>query len=82
MITDACVPLTRLPELIRRTREELDKSWLPAPLIAHAGLIVVEYNIEYRTLLSESLGEDIIIATLLTILALLWHSQQWFQQHN
>ena len=37
MITDACVPLSRLPDLIALTRLELDQSPLPAPVIAHAG---------------------------------------------
>ena len=39
MITDACVPLSRLSELITVTRAALDASWLPAPIIAHAGLL-------------------------------------------
>ena len=37
MVTDACVPLSRLSDLISLTRDALDKSWLPAPIIAHAG---------------------------------------------
>ena len=37
MITDVCVPLTKLPELIAQTRAEIDKSTLPCPIIAHAG---------------------------------------------
>jgi len=37
MITDACVPLSRLPDLIDLTRKEIDASFLPAPVIAHAG---------------------------------------------
>lgn len=37
MITDACVPLSRLPDLIAHTRADLDRSFLPAPIIAHAG---------------------------------------------
>ena len=40
MVTDACVPLSRLSDLISLTREALDKSWLPAPIIAHAGKFV------------------------------------------
>lgn len=39
MITDACVPLSRLSELITVTRAALDASWLPAPIIAHAGML-------------------------------------------
>lgn len=37
MITDACVPLSRLPELISASRALIDKSSLPCPLLAHAG---------------------------------------------
>jgi D-lactate dehydrogenase (cytochrome) len=37
MITDVCVPLTQLPLLIASTRAALDASWLPAPIVAHAG---------------------------------------------
>jgi D-lactate dehydrogenase (cytochrome) len=37
MITDVCVPLSRLPELISETRTELDASPLHCPIIAHAG---------------------------------------------
>ena len=32
MITDACVPLSRLPDLIALTRTEIDASFLPAPV--------------------------------------------------
>lgn len=37
LITDVCVPLSRLAECISATKEELDKSWLPCPVVAHAG---------------------------------------------
>ena len=37
MITDVCVPLSRLAELIAETRLELDASPLHCPIIAHAG---------------------------------------------
>jgi len=37
MITDACVPLSKLPEIMTLTRRELDKSPLPCPMLAHAG---------------------------------------------
>ena len=39
MITDVCVPLSQLPEIITRTKAELAKSNppLPAPIVAHAG---------------------------------------------
>ena len=44
MITDACVPLSRLSELITVTRAALDASWLPAPIIAHAGMLYKHFN--------------------------------------
>jgi len=37
MITDVCVPLTKLPELIQETRKHTDASPLHCPMIAHAG---------------------------------------------
>lgn len=37
MITDVCVPLSRLAQLIGETKEELRRSFLPSPLVAHAG---------------------------------------------
>mmetsp|Transcript_6223 Transcript_6223/g.9312 ORF Transcript_6223/g.9312 Transcript_6223/m.9312 type:complete len:560 (+) Transcript_6223:58-1737(+) len=37
MTTDVCVPLSKLPELISAIKEEIGKSWLAAPIVAHAG---------------------------------------------
>lgn len=37
MITDVCVPLSKLPDLIERSKAEIIESSLPAPLVAHAG---------------------------------------------
>lgn len=37
MITDVCVPLTKLPDLIHNTKERIAHSNLPCPIIAHAG---------------------------------------------
>ncbi|KAL3642767.1 hypothetical protein CASFOL_013582 [Castilleja foliolosa] len=37
MITDVCVPLSRLAELISRSKQELDSSPLVCTVIAHAG---------------------------------------------
>jgi len=37
MITDVCVPLTKLPDLIHETKLRIDQSTLPCPIIAHAG---------------------------------------------
>jgi len=36
-ITDVCVPVTRLADLISVCKAELDASPLPAPIVAHAG---------------------------------------------
>lgn len=36
MVTDVCVPVSRLAELISESKKELDASPLPAPLVAHA----------------------------------------------
>lgn len=37
LITDVCVPLSKLPLIISQTRTELSKSILPTQLLAHAG---------------------------------------------
>jgi D-lactate dehydrogenase (cytochrome) len=37
MITDVCVPLTRLAELMLYAKEAIEASKLPCPIIAHAG---------------------------------------------
>lgn len=37
MITDVCVPLSRLPDLIGIIREEIEKTNIPCPICAHAG---------------------------------------------
>ncbi|CAN0368851.1 unnamed protein product, partial [Discosporangium mesarthrocarpum] len=36
LITDVCVPLSRLADLIGQCKKELDASPLPAPIVAHA----------------------------------------------
>lgn len=36
MITDVCVPVSRLSDLIGESKRELDASPLPAPIVAHA----------------------------------------------
>jgi D-lactate dehydrogenase (cytochrome) len=35
--TDVCVPISRLAECITETRKELAASFLPAPIVGHAG---------------------------------------------
>lgn len=37
MITDVCVPLSNLADLIGQTKDEIQASFLPSPLVAHAG---------------------------------------------
>jgi D-lactate dehydrogenase (cytochrome) len=37
MITDVCVPLTKLPDLIQETKRRIQKTTLPCPILAHAG---------------------------------------------
>lgn len=37
MITDVCVPLSNLADLMDQTKEEIKASFLPTPLVAHAG---------------------------------------------
>jgi len=64
MITDVCVPLTKLPELIDITRKEIDKSTLPCPIIAHAGdgnfhlLIMFHPNIESEAKEAKKIATD------------------------
>ena len=35
--TDACVPISKLAETIRETKEDLDASGLIAPIVGHVG---------------------------------------------
>lgn len=37
MITDVCVPLSHLPNLINTSKELIQKTKLPCPIVAHAG---------------------------------------------
>ena len=37
MITDVCVPLSKLAQMIGQTKDEIAASFLPSPLVAHAG---------------------------------------------
>eukprot|EP00953_Heterococcus_sp_UTEX-ZZ885_P004008 2663-Heterococcus_DN1.PRE.1 len=37
MITDVCAPVSRLADLIGESKAQLDASWLPCPIVAHAG---------------------------------------------
>jgi D-lactate dehydrogenase (cytochrome) len=55
MITDACVPLSKLPDIIRWTREKIDASTLPSPIIAHAG----DGNFHVCIMLRPDVKEDV-----------------------
>lgn len=35
--TDACVPISKLPEMLIKTREDIDKAGLTAPMFGHVG---------------------------------------------
>ena len=37
MVTDVCVPISRLAECIRQTKEDIEKSSIMAPIAGHAG---------------------------------------------
>ena len=37
MVTDVCVPISRLAECIRETKEDIDASSIMAPIAGHAG---------------------------------------------
>lgn len=41
MVTDVCVPVSRLAELITESKEQLDASPLPTAIVAHAVSSVV-----------------------------------------
>jgi hypothetical protein len=44
MITDACVPLSKLPDIMMLTKQDLDLSTLCAPIVAHAGQRTTIFN--------------------------------------
>lgn len=52
MNTDVCVPISKLAQCIVQTREDLDRSWLKAPILGHVGdgnyhvLLVIDPNKE------------------------------------
>lgn len=66
MITDVCVPLSRLAECIDETKRELDATWLPCPLLAHSGdgnfhvLIFVDVNRPQDVAEAQRLAHNIV----------------------
>lgn len=66
MITDACVPVGRLAEVIAAMRQEIDASFLPSPIVAHAG----DGNFHCVIMLRPTVKEDVVEAKrLLDIMA-------------
>jgi len=53
LTTDVCVPISRLPECLLKTREDLDKVGLIAPIIGHVGdgnfHVMILYNDDQLT---------------------------------
>jgi len=37
VITDVCVPISKLPEMVTKTREDVDKSGIIGPMFGHVG---------------------------------------------
>lgn len=70
MITDVCVPLSRLADLISRSKQELDASSLTCTVIAHAGdgnfhtLILFDPNDEEQRRKAEKLNHFMVHAAL------------------
>jgi D-lactate dehydrogenase (cytochrome) len=53
MITDACVPISRLAECLEKTKEDIVKFNLVAPIIGHVGDGMRDG--EFRTTLSNTI---------------------------
>ncbi|XP_059462920.1 D-lactate dehydrogenase [cytochrome], mitochondrial isoform X2 [Corylus avellana] len=70
MISDVCVPLSRLAELISRSKQELNASPLVCTVIAHAGdgnfhtCILFDPNIEEHRLEAERLNQFMVYTAL------------------
>ena len=58
MITDVCVPLTRLAELMLYAKEAIEVSKLPCPIIAHAG----DGNFHVIIMFKPDVPEEVITA--------------------
>lgn len=65
IVTDVCVPVSRLAEAIRKTRELVDESGLLAPLVGHVGdgnfhlLILVEPDSDSEMKLARDLAGEV-----------------------
>ncbi|KIP01238.1 hypothetical protein PHLGIDRAFT_123532 [Phlebiopsis gigantea 11061_1 CR5-6] len=60
MITDVCVPLSALPQLMTNIRKDLDASGLPAYTLAHAGDGNMHALILYRNEDEEKVVHDLV----------------------
>jgi D-lactate dehydrogenase (cytochrome) len=65
MITDACVPLSKLPDLITITKQDIEETGLVCPILAHAGdgnvhvLIMFKPDNEFELKKAKKLAERI-----------------------
>jgi D-lactate dehydrogenase (cytochrome) len=65
-VTDVCVPISRLPECITETQKDLAASFLPAPIVGHAGdgnfhvLFVLNPNDPREMAEAERLNERVV----------------------
>ena len=48
LITDACVPLSSLSDIITSTKNRIEQSSLPCPILAHAGEFSVIFYINFN----------------------------------
>jgi len=55
LTTDVCVPISKLPECIIETHKDLQKSYIPAPLVGHIG----DGNFHLIMLIDVNVKEDI-----------------------
>ena len=61
MITDVCVPLSELPIIMKESRQWMEESGLPCPVVAHAG----DGNFHVFIMFDPSSKEEVIKAKLL-----------------
>ena len=68
--TDVCVPISRLAECIAKTRQDIEKSGIKAPIVGHVGdgnfhlTIVVDHTDEAQTREAQALHERMVMRAL------------------
>jgi D-lactate dehydrogenase (cytochrome) len=66
LLTDVCVPISRLAECILETQKDIDESFLTAPLVGHAGdgnfhlAVVIDPEIQGEIKEAERLNERVV----------------------